>query len=84
LNARIGRSGLPIEYLLKAWVVALMAAGIARGILVLSAGHLQRILLAAVVLGIYGSLYFLGMYLWDIPEAKSLFARVSRIRGQNP
>jgi putative peptidoglycan lipid II flippase len=83
LNARIGSSGLPIEYLLKAWVVALLAAGSGRGILFLAAGHLQRILLAAVVLGVYGSLYFLGMYLWGIPEAKSLFARVSRIRGQN-
>ncbi|GAC1675739.1 MAG: murein biosynthesis integral membrane protein MurJ [Candidatus Acidiferrum sp.] len=83
LNSRIGHTGLPSEYLVKGWSVALLAAGAGRGILFLTAEHLQRILLAAVVLGFYGGLYFLGMYLWGIPEAKSLFARVSRIRGQN-
>lgn len=83
LNARIGRSGLPIVYLLKAWTVALLAAGAGRSVLFFAAGHLQRILLAGVVLGVYGSLYFLGMYLWGIPEAKSLFARVQRIKGGN-
>jgi putative peptidoglycan lipid II flippase len=81
LNARIGPSGLPFEYLLKAWIVSLVAAGFARGVLLVGAAHLYRILLAAVVLGIYGTLYFLGMYLWGIPEAKSLFARLGRRNG---
>lgn len=83
LNARIGQTGLPIEYLIKAWVVALPAAAIARGILFLLAQHLQRILLAAVVLGIYGGLYFLGMYLLGVPEAKSLFSRVLRMKDRS-
>jgi putative peptidoglycan lipid II flippase len=82
LNARIGRTGLPPEYLVKGWIVALLAAGAGRGIFFLAAEHLQRILLAAVVLGAYGSLYFLGMYLWGIPEAKSLFGRLLRMNGR--
>ena len=83
LNMRIGQTGLPSEYLIKAWVVALPAAAIARGIKFLLAQHLQRILLAAVVLGIYGGLYFLGMYLLAVPEAKSLFTRVLRMKDRN-
>jgi len=83
LNTRIGQTGLPSEYLIKAWAVALPAAAIARGILFLLAQHLQRILLAAVVLGIYGGLYFLGMYLLGVPEAKSLFSRVLRMKDRN-
>lgn len=83
LNARIGSTGLPGEYLFKAWIVALFAASVGRGISFLASQHLQRILLGAVVLGVYGSLYFAGMYLWGIPEAKSLFARVRRMKGQN-
>jgi putative peptidoglycan lipid II flippase len=79
LNARIGRTGLPAEYLFKCWAAALLAAGVARGGFLIAAGHVQRILLAVFVLGLYGGLYFLGTWLLGIPEAKSLFGKIFRV-----
>jgi putative peptidoglycan lipid II flippase len=82
LNARIGATGLAVAYLVRAWGVALLAAGAGRTIFLFGSGHLQRIILAVVVLGVYGSIYFAAMAALGIPEAKSFLARVQRMTTQ--
>jgi putative peptidoglycan lipid II flippase len=77
LNARIGRTGLPAEYVARLWVSALVAAAAAWAAkITIPAVH--PILTAAFVLGPYG-LVFLSMSLaLRIPEASTMFARVMR------
>jgi putative peptidoglycan lipid II flippase len=79
LNARIGATGLAVSYLVRAWSVALIAAGVGRTIYLLGSGHLQRIVLAVLVLGVYGAIYFAAMAALGIPEAKSFLARALRM-----
>jgi putative peptidoglycan lipid II flippase len=81
MNERIGKTGLSGTYLLKGWGVALVAAAAGRGIFMAGA-HVERYLLAAAVLGVYGGVYFLGTYLLGMPEAKSIFGRALRISGR--
>jgi putative peptidoglycan lipid II flippase len=79
LNARIGATGLAVSYLVRAWSVALIAAGVGRTIYLLGSGHMQRIVLAVLVLGVYGAIYFAAMAALGIPEAKSFLARALRM-----
>jgi putative peptidoglycan lipid II flippase len=77
LNKRIGPSGLPVPFAAKLWAAAAIAAAIAFGIKrVLPPLH--PIVVAIVVLGIYG-VVFLGMaFGLRIPEATSSLRRLTR------
>jgi putative peptidoglycan lipid II flippase len=79
LNARIGRTGLPAEYVARLWGSALVAAAVAWAAK-LTIPTLHPILTAAFVLGPYG-LVFLSMSLaLRIPEASTTLARLTRLR----
>jgi putative peptidoglycan lipid II flippase len=77
LNKRIGPSGLPVPFAAKLWTAAAIAAAIAFGIK-RALPPLHPIVVAIVVLGIYG-VVFLGMtFALRIPEASGALARVRR------
>jgi putative peptidoglycan lipid II flippase len=71
LNRRIGRTGLPISYLFKLWLAAMLGAGLG-WVLKLSLGTLHPIPLAAIVLGSYGTTYFGVTYAFGTSEARAV------------
>lgn len=78
LNRRIGRTRLPLSYVTKLWIAALVSAGIGWTFKLLL-GELHPIPLAAVVLGGYGVAYFALTYLLGIPEARAVISRVLQL-----
>jgi len=76
LNARLGPTGIPASLLVRLWTAALFSAGtawLANYLL----PELHPVLRAAVVLGIYGAMYFSMTWAFRIPEARRLL-RTSR------
>jgi len=74
LAARIGQAALSVGYQLKLWTSALVAAGIAWGV-VFVARQTDPVLLGALTLIPYGAVYA-GMTLWfRIPAAWALIGR---------
>jgi len=79
LNLRIGRTGLPLEYVVKLWIGAIVGAGVAWAIkLALPAVH--PITAAVVVLGPYGVVFFGVASLMRLPEASAALGRIGRFR----
>jgi len=74
LNQRIGRTGLPIDYLARLWMAALLAAGAGWGVRHFF-GHHSPIFLATLVLGPYGIIYFGATLALGLGEARALFGR---------
>lgn len=78
LNRRIGRTGLPLGYISKLWLAALLSATVAWGIkLLIGARH--PVILAALILTPYGILYFAITSLFKLPEARSVVGRFTRL-----
>jgi putative peptidoglycan lipid II flippase len=78
LNRRIGRTGLPLPFVLKLWAAALAAAAIGWGIK-LVVGVDRPILTAILVLGPYGVSYFALASLFGLPEAGRIVGRFTRL-----
>jgi putative peptidoglycan lipid II flippase len=79
LNRRIGRTGLPGQYVAVLWLSAVVAAGV--GVLVRWwAPTLQRFVLAVAALGAFGVIYGLLTLMMRVPEARGLLARTHRQR----
>jgi putative peptidoglycan lipid II flippase len=76
LNARLGPTGIPASLLVRLWSAALLAAGTA-GFADYLLPELHPVIRAAVVLGIYGAMYFSMTLALGIPEARRLL-RTSR------
>jgi putative peptidoglycan lipid II flippase len=77
LNARIGRTGLPVDYVLKLWGAA--SAGAAAGWAVkVVLPPLHPMATAVVVLVPYGFVYLGATWALAIPEASQAFGRVVR------
>ncbi|MGA8221545.1 MAG: murein biosynthesis integral membrane protein MurJ [Candidatus Acidiferrales bacterium] len=75
LNQRIGHTGLPVDYLARLWVAALLAAGAGWAVKHFF-GHHSPVLLAILVLGPYGIVYF-GMTLaLGLAKAEGIFGRI--------
>ncbi|HWS88198.1 MAG TPA: murein biosynthesis integral membrane protein MurJ [Pyrinomonadaceae bacterium] len=81
LNARIGRTGLDLSFALKLWVAAAASAAVAWGLKLLLGG-VHPIILAALVLGPYGLLYFALTSLWGLEEARAVVGRFTRVLGR--
>jgi putative peptidoglycan lipid II flippase len=74
LNARIGRTGLPVDYTAKLWSAA--AAGAAVGWAIkIAIGAVHPIIAATLVLGAYGAVYGGGVLALRIPEAAGAWSR---------
>ena len=77
IRRRIGQVGVPLAFLAQVWVAALIAAAGSRCILI-AIGHRGPILLAAIVLSVYGILFFGVSTLLQLPEAKAMLGMLRR------
>jgi putative peptidoglycan lipid II flippase len=76
LNARIGRTGLPLDYLAKLWTSAVLGAA-AGWAIKLALPPLDPIVAAIFVLGAYGGVFVGGTLALRVPEASSALARAA-------
>jgi putative peptidoglycan lipid II flippase len=79
MNARVGRSGLAAPFVLKLWGAALLAAAAGFGIK-LAVGDVHRIVVALVVLGTFGVLYFALTSALGISESSALLRLFRRAK----
>lgn len=78
LNRRIGKTGLPMGLVLKLWIAAILGAVVGWGFkLLLPPVH--PIILATVVLGAYGIVYFAASSLLRVKEAREVIQRLARL-----
>jgi putative peptidoglycan lipid II flippase len=80
LNKRIGKTGLPLSYVAKLWLAALGGAA-AGWVIRLAVGDHHPIIIAALVLGPYGLIYFAITAAFGLPEMKALFDRMLKFAG---
>jgi putative peptidoglycan lipid II flippase len=78
LNRRIGRTGLPLPFLFRLLLSALLATAIGWGLRLLI-GSVHPIISAAIVLGPFGLIYFGLSALWGVQEAKAITGKFTRI-----
>jgi putative peptidoglycan lipid II flippase len=78
LNRVIGRTGYGYEFALKTWAPAVACALVALGIKYLT-GELHPIIVAGLVLGPYGLLYFGVTSALGLPEANAVIGRFTRV-----
>ena len=78
LNRRIGRTGVPLPFLLKLWLSAFLAAAAGWGCKLLL-GPRHPIPVAVLVIGIFGVGYFGLTFALGIPEARTVTGRVIRL-----
>jgi len=74
LNQRIGTTGLAAQHLAKLWIAAIVAGLLAWAIKHFG-GHHAPVLVAVIVLGPYGLIYFGVAHALRVDEAGALFAR---------
>lgn len=80
IRKRVGHVGVPFNFLLSVWIAALFAALLGRGAMYLL-GQRGPILLAIVVLGVYGVVFFAATILMKLPEAQSVLSLARRRSG---
>lgn len=80
MRRRLGRVGISPMFLMQVWIAALFGAAAARGVL-LALGHHGPILLAFVVLSVYGILFFALAMLLKLPETNSVLSLLRRRAG---
>ena len=80
IRRRIGQVGVPHTFLAQVWVAALIAAAAGRGVLI-AIGHRGPIILAVIVLSVYGTLFFGVSTLLKLPEAQSMLGMLRRRTG---
>jgi putative peptidoglycan lipid II flippase len=78
LNKKIGETGLPISFQGKLWGVALASSAVAFGMKFMLNDFGHVIFRAAIVLGIYGVLYFGLGYAFKIDQATALVEKIKR------
>jgi putative peptidoglycan lipid II flippase len=79
LNSRIGRTGLPVEYLVKLWGAA-VAGGAVAWTVKLTLPMLHPAITAVAVLGAYGLTFLSATLLLRVAEASAALERVTRLR----
>jgi putative peptidoglycan lipid II flippase len=80
IRRRIGQVGVPLAFLAQVWAASLIAAVAARGILI-AIGYPGPIILAVIVLSVYGILFFGVSTLLKLPEAQSMLGILRRRAG---
>ncbi|HEY7306326.1 MAG TPA: murein biosynthesis integral membrane protein MurJ [Bryobacteraceae bacterium] len=80
LGGRIGRTGIPAAFAAKLWSTALLA-GAAGYAVKLALGVAHPVLLAVVVVSLYGLIYFGTTVFVGVPESKSTVMGVMRRAG---
>jgi putative peptidoglycan lipid II flippase len=77
IRRRIGHVGVPPAFLAQVWMASLLAAAAARGLLITLGPH-GPILLAVLVLGLYGFTFFGVSLALRLPEAQSMVGMIVR------
>jgi putative peptidoglycan lipid II flippase len=77
LNARVGRTGAPLTYVAQLVAAAIAAGAAGFGVKLLVPGA-HRVLMALLVLGTFGVVYFAATRLFRIPESAALLDRIRR------
>ena len=80
IRRRTGHVGLAISFLIQVWIAALLAAAAARGLLYVL-GPRGHILLAVLVLSLYGLVFFAVSLALKLPEARSMIGMFGRRFG---
>lgn len=80
LRLRLGHVGVPVGFLAQVWFAALIAAAAARG-LTYALGPRGHIILAVLVLSLYGVVYFAVSLGLKLPEVQSVIGLFSRRFG---
>jgi putative peptidoglycan lipid II flippase len=80
IRRRIGQVGVPLAFLAQVWLAALLAAAISRSLLY-TLGPRGPILLAVLVLGVYGLVFFAASLALKLPEAQSMIGMIGRRFG---
>ncbi len=80
LRLRLGHVGVPLGFLARVWFAALIAAAAARG-LTYALGPRGHIVLAVLVLTLYGIVFFAVSLGLKLPEAQSVIGLFSRRFG---
>jgi putative peptidoglycan lipid II flippase len=78
IRQRVGHVGVPLTFLAKVWVAALLAAAAGRGLNYTLGLQDHHIAIAVLVLGLYGIIFFAVTLAMKLPEAHSMIALVSR------
>jgi putative peptidoglycan lipid II flippase len=81
LNKRIGQTGLPLGYVVKLWLAALVGGG-AGWAIKLAIGSHHPVIVAALVLLPYGLTYFAIAAALKVSEVNAVIGRALRIVGQ--
>jgi len=79
LNNRIGRTGLPADYVVKLWAAAIAGALVAWAVK-LAVPTARPVVTAILVLGPYGLVFFGAAFALRIPEASTALGRLARLR----
>ena len=79
LNSRIGRTGLPVDYVVKLWAAASAGAAVAWAAKI-AVPALHPVVTAVLVLGPYGIVFFGAALALRIPEASIALGRFARPR----
>jgi putative peptidoglycan lipid II flippase len=77
MNQRIGKTGLPAQFVLKLWISAGVAAAAGWGGKLMMI-HSHPIILGIVSLGLYGIVYFGMTAMFRLPEMRGLINRITR------
>jgi putative peptidoglycan lipid II flippase len=80
LHHRIGHVGVPLAFVAQVWIAALAGASLGRGLAYLL-GPRNHILLAILVLGLYGLVFLAITLAMKLPEAHSMVAALRRRAG---
>jgi putative peptidoglycan lipid II flippase len=80
LNRNIGRTGLPLSFVIKLWVGAVAGAAVAWAIK-LMVGARHPVIIAALVLIPYGVVYFAVVGILKVSEANAIINRSLRMIG---
>ena len=79
LNGKIGKTGLPFDFVVKLWTAAIIAAALGWAIKLEVGTSLHPILIALLVTIPYGITYFSTAALFRVKEARDIINRVLRM-----
>jgi putative peptidoglycan lipid II flippase len=77
IRRRVGQVGVPLPILAQVWIAALIAAAAARALL-MALGPRSPIVLAILVLSLYGVVYFAVCMAMKLPEAHTMLGLLRR------
>jgi putative peptidoglycan lipid II flippase len=77
LNRRIGRTGVPVGFVVRLWLAAGVAAAAAWGVKLACQGQ-RPVVLGVLALSLYGAVYFGVAWIVGVPQVAGIVAHVRR------